>query len=299
MRLAVNPAPAGYKSAAVRMDVSAPGSEPLPATKQPPSGWTCVRPAVNPAPASYETAAVRMDPCAPGFEPSPCRLRNSRPPDGRVCARQRNQPLAATKQPPSGQTCAHAACTHRLPATPLRRLEGRVLYHRERHNQRCPSPHTQRHPQRRTQPAPSRHRRQHHHRSLASATNHPRPTTRASNRHRSHQEVKPPPPPAQPAHTNPTPTTHTEHHTTGHTYRLPTTHAEEPTITPDHTARRPGPVHRTPDAHTPSMQPQPLTPAPPTPGSPHTIHAEHRITSQAPPVNTDCHAHGNSKPTAH
>ena len=98
-------------TAAVRMDVCAPGSEPspcrlrtsrrpdervcarqgtqpLPATKQPPSGWTCVRPAVNPPPAGYETAAVRTDMCAPGSEPSPCRLRNSRRPEGRVCARQ-------------------------------------------------------------------------------------------------------------------------------------------------------------------------------------------------------------------
>ena len=97
-------------TAAVRMDVCAPGSEPstcrlrtsrrpdgrvcarqgtqpLPATKQPPSGRTCVRPAVNPAPAGYEPAAVRMDVCTPGSEPSPCRLRNSRRPDGRVCAR--------------------------------------------------------------------------------------------------------------------------------------------------------------------------------------------------------------------
>ena len=34
------------------------------------------------------TAAVRMDVCAPGSEPGPCRLRTSRRPDGRVCARQ-------------------------------------------------------------------------------------------------------------------------------------------------------------------------------------------------------------------
>ena len=59
----------------------------VPTARQPPSGWTCVRPAVNPAPAGYEPAAVRMDVCAPGSEPSPCRLRNSRRPDGRVCAR--------------------------------------------------------------------------------------------------------------------------------------------------------------------------------------------------------------------
>ena len=63
-------------------------SKPLvPTARQPPSGWTCVRPAVNPAPAGYEPAAVRMDVCAPGSEPSPCRLQNSRRPDGRVCAR--------------------------------------------------------------------------------------------------------------------------------------------------------------------------------------------------------------------
>ena len=59
----------------------------VPTARQPPSGWTCVRPAVNPAPAGYEPAASRMDVCAPGSEPSPCRLRNSRRPDGRVCAR--------------------------------------------------------------------------------------------------------------------------------------------------------------------------------------------------------------------
>ena len=34
------------------------------------------------------TAAVRMDVCAPGRVPNPCRLRNSRRPDRRVCARQ-------------------------------------------------------------------------------------------------------------------------------------------------------------------------------------------------------------------
>ena len=60
----------------------------VPTAQQPPSGWTCVRPAVNPAPAGYEPAAVRMDVCAPGRVPNPCRLRNSRRPDGRVCARQ-------------------------------------------------------------------------------------------------------------------------------------------------------------------------------------------------------------------
>ena len=64
------------------------GTQPLLAMKQPPSGRTCVRPAVNPAPADYEPAAVRMDVCAPSSEPSPCRLRNSRRPEGRVCARQ-------------------------------------------------------------------------------------------------------------------------------------------------------------------------------------------------------------------
>ena len=64
------------------------GTQPLPATKQPPSRRTCVRPAVNPAPAGYKPAAVRMDVWAHGSEPSPCRLRNSRRPDGRVCARQ-------------------------------------------------------------------------------------------------------------------------------------------------------------------------------------------------------------------
>ena len=61
-------------------------TQPLPATKQPPSGWMCVRPAVNPAPAGYKPAAVRTDVCAPGSEPSPCRLRNSRRPEGCVCA---------------------------------------------------------------------------------------------------------------------------------------------------------------------------------------------------------------------
>ena len=64
------------------------GTQPLPATKQPPSGRTCVRPAVNSAPAGYKPAAVRMDVCAPSSEPSPCWLRSSCHPDGRVCARQ-------------------------------------------------------------------------------------------------------------------------------------------------------------------------------------------------------------------
>ena len=35
--------------------------------------------------------------------------RNSRCPDGRVCARQGTQPLPATKQPPSGRTCVRPA----------------------------------------------------------------------------------------------------------------------------------------------------------------------------------------------
>ena len=64
------------------------GTQPLLATKQPPSRRTCVRPAVNQAPAGYESATVRMDVCAPGSVPSPCRLQNTRRPDGRVCARQ-------------------------------------------------------------------------------------------------------------------------------------------------------------------------------------------------------------------
>ena len=63
-------------------------THPLPATKQPLSGWTCVRPAVNPAPAGYGTAAIRMELYAPDSGPSPCRLRNSRPLDGRVCTQQ-------------------------------------------------------------------------------------------------------------------------------------------------------------------------------------------------------------------
>ena len=55
------------------------------------------------------TAAVRMDVCAPGRVPNPCRLRNSRRPDGRVCARQWTQPLLATNQPPSGWPCVRPA----------------------------------------------------------------------------------------------------------------------------------------------------------------------------------------------
>ena len=50
-RPAVNRAPAGYRTAAVRMDECAPGG--------------------YPAPAGYETAAVRMDECAPGGDPAP------------------------------------------------------------------------------------------------------------------------------------------------------------------------------------------------------------------------------------
>ena len=60
----------------------------VPTAQQPPSRWTCVHPAGYPTPSGYETAAVRTDVCAPGSEPSPCRLRTSRRPDGRVCARQ-------------------------------------------------------------------------------------------------------------------------------------------------------------------------------------------------------------------
>ena len=81
----------------------------VPRAQQPPSGWTCVRLAGYPTPAGYETAAVRTDVCAPGSETSPCRLRTSRRPDGRVCARQGTQPLLATKQPPSGRTCVRPA----------------------------------------------------------------------------------------------------------------------------------------------------------------------------------------------
>ena len=90
-------------------------TQPLPATTQPPSGCTCVRPALNPAPAGYGTAAARMDVSASGSEPSPCRLGNSRRPDGHVCARHGTQPLPAIKQPPSGQTCEHLA-EHTAPA---------------------------------------------------------------------------------------------------------------------------------------------------------------------------------------
>ena len=74
-----------------------------------------MRPAVNPTPAGYGTAALRTDVCAPGTGPSPCRLQNSRRPEGRVCARQRTQPLPATEQPPSGGTREHPAGTHCLP----------------------------------------------------------------------------------------------------------------------------------------------------------------------------------------
>ena len=56
-------------------------TQPLPATKVPPFGWTYVRPAVNPAPAGYKNAAVRIDVCAPGSEPSCYQLQNSRRPD--------------------------------------------------------------------------------------------------------------------------------------------------------------------------------------------------------------------------
>ena len=65
-------------------------TQPLPATKQSPSGWTCVRLA---------------------GKPTPCRLQNSRRPDRCVCTRQTTQPLPATKQPPSGWMCVHPAVT--------------------------------------------------------------------------------------------------------------------------------------------------------------------------------------------
>ena len=149
VRPAVNPAPAGYETAAVRMDVCAPGSEPspcrlrnscrpdgrvcawqrtqpLPATNQPPSGRTCVRPAVNPASAGYEPAAVRRDVFGPGSEPSPCRLRNSRRPEGRVSTRRartaRRTGYRTTGPAPPGGVSAQFSQTTRPtvphPATP-------------------------------------------------------------------------------------------------------------------------------------------------------------------------------------
>ena len=62
-------------------------------------------------------AAVGIDVSAPGSEPSPCRLLNGRRPDGRVRARKRDRPLPATKQVPSGWTCARPEGTQPLPAT--------------------------------------------------------------------------------------------------------------------------------------------------------------------------------------
>ena len=66
-------------------------------------------PRQTPTPDDERAAKIRMDVSAPGSEPSPCRLRTSRRPDGRVCARQGTQPLPATKQPPSGRTCVRPA----------------------------------------------------------------------------------------------------------------------------------------------------------------------------------------------
>ena len=91
-------------------------------------------------------AAVQTDVCAPGTEPSPCRLRNSRRPDGRVCARSVPSPCrlrtdaarmdecasrgypapAGYEQPPSGWTSARLEGTQPLPATNSHRPDGRV-----------------------------------------------------------------------------------------------------------------------------------------------------------------------------
>ena len=54
----------------------------------------------------------------------------SRHPDGRVCARQRTQPLPATEQPPSGWTRVRPEGTQPLPATKSRCLDGRVRVRR-------------------------------------------------------------------------------------------------------------------------------------------------------------------------
>ena len=73
-RQAANAAPAGYGTAAVRMDACAPGGYPAPAGyEQPPSGWTSVRPEGT----------------------QPLRATNSSRPDGRVSAPQRG-PAHAT-----------------------------------------------------------------------------------------------------------------------------------------------------------------------------------------------------------
>ena len=74
VRPAVNPAPAGYGTAAVRMDVCAPGGYPAPAGyEQPPSGRTSARPE--------------------GTQPPPAT--NSHRPDGQVSTPQR-RPAHAT-----------------------------------------------------------------------------------------------------------------------------------------------------------------------------------------------------------
>ena len=78
-------------------------------------------------------AAVRTDECAPGSEPSPCRLRNSRRPDERVCARRVPSPCGY-EQPPSGRTNARPEATQPLSATNSHHPDGPV-----RAPQRCPA----------------------------------------------------------------------------------------------------------------------------------------------------------------
>ena len=62
----------------------------------------------------------------PGRKTSPRRLRNSRRLDGRVRAQQHTQLLPATKEPPSGWTCACPDGTERLPARKSRHPDGQL-----------------------------------------------------------------------------------------------------------------------------------------------------------------------------
>ena len=259
-------------------------TQPLPATKQPPSAWTCARLAVTPAAALYVTAAVRMDVFAPGSESSPCQLQKSRRPDGRV------------------STLRSTQC---LPATPWHRTRGRGSSHRRPHTQRSPSHRTQRHPHQRTEPAnpTTTH-------AVPTPLIPPLPVTGTHHQtHWIHHQSHPPPlpPPGSQGTTistsgtnqqacpaNPTPTALTKQHTSGHSHHLSTTHAEEPIITARHTARPPNRTHRTPGLHTTGTRPQPPTPARPKT----TIRTEHHTTGDAPGANTNRPEHNNAQSTA-
>ena len=71
-------------------------------------------------------AAVWMDVCAPGSEPSPCGLRNSRCPDGRVCARRVPNPCRLRTAAVGMDDCEPGSVPSPCRLRNSRRPDGRV-----------------------------------------------------------------------------------------------------------------------------------------------------------------------------